>query len=111
MISNIANDLGDTVNYDQNTPGGTSLYAHSQNQTTINKINQQNWDFVVLQDQSQRPSLSPSYVAASVYPYATQLVNLINSNYICSEPVFYMTWEESMEIKQIVNYILQYVLF
>ena len=92
MISNIANDLGDTVNYDQNTPGGTSLYAHSQNQTTINKINQQNWDFVVLQDQSQRPSLSPSYVAASVYPYATQLVNLINGNYICSEPVFYMTW-------------------
>ena len=92
MISNIANDLGDTVNYDQNTPGGTSLYAHSQNQTTINKINQQNWDFIVLQDQSQRPSLSPSYVAASVYPYATQLVNLINSNYICSEPVFYMTW-------------------
>ena len=92
MISNIANDFGDTVNYDQNTPGGTSLYAHSQNQTTINKINQQNWDFVVLQDQSQRPSLSPSYVAASVYPYATQLVNLINSNYICSEPVFYMTW-------------------
>ena len=92
MISNIANDLGDTVNYDQNTPGGTSLYAHSQNQTTINKINQQNWDFVVLQDQSQRPSLRPSYVAASVYRYATQLVNLINSNYICSEPVFYMTW-------------------
>ena len=92
MISNIANNLGDTVNYDQNTPGGTSLYAHSQNQTTINKINQQNWDFVVLQDQSQRPSLSPSYVAASVYPYATQLVNLINSNYLCSEPVFYMTW-------------------
>ena len=92
MISNIANDLGDTVNYDQNTPGGTSLYAHSQNQTTINKINQQNWDFVVLQDQSQRPSLSPSYVAASVYPYATQLVNIINSNYLCSEPVFYMTW-------------------
>ncbi len=92
MISNIANDLGDTVNYDQNTPGGTSLYAHSQNQTTINKINQQNWDFVVLQDQSQRPSLSPSYVAASVYPYATQLINIINSNYICSEPVFYMTW-------------------
>ena len=46
----------------------------------------------MLQDQSQRPSLSPSYVAASVYPYATQLVNLINSNYICSEPVFYMTW-------------------
>ena len=92
MISNIANDFGDSINHDQSTPGGTSLYAHSQNQATINKINQQNWDYVVLQDQSQRPSLSPSYVAASVYPYASQLVSLIDSNYICSEPIFYMTW-------------------
>ena len=92
MISNIANDFGDVINHDQSTPGGTSLYAHSQNQTTINKINQQSWDYVVLQDQSQRPSLSPSYVAASVYPYASQLVGLIDSNNICSEPIFYMTW-------------------
>ena len=92
LVSNIANDFGDSLHYDQSTPGGTSLFAHSQNQTTLNKISQQNWDFVVLQDQSQRPSLSPSYVAASVYPYATQLVNFIDSNYICSETVFYMTW-------------------
>ena len=92
MISSIANDFGDSINHAQSTPGGTSLYAHSQNQATINKINQQNWDYVVLQDQSQRPSLSPSYVAANVYPYASQLVSLIDSNYICSEPVFYMTW-------------------
>ena len=68
MISSIANDFGDSINHAQSTPGGTSLYAHSQNQATINKINQQNWDYVVLQDQSQRPSLSPSYVAANVYP-------------------------------------------
>ena len=80
MISNIANEFGDSIFYDQSTPGGTSLYAHSQNQTTINKINQQNWDYVVLQDQSQRQSLSPSYVAASVYPYADQLVNIIQTN-------------------------------
>ncbi|MFL2567213.1 MAG: DUF4886 domain-containing protein [Flavobacteriales bacterium] len=92
MLSNIANAFGDSVNYDQSTPGGTSLYAHSQNQTTLNKINQQNWDYVVLQDQSQRPSLSPTYVAASVYPYASQLVTEIQSNNLCSEPLFYMTW-------------------
>ena len=93
MLSNIANAFGDSVNYDQSTPGGTSLYAHSQNQTTLNKINQQSWDYVVLQDQSQRPSLSPTYVAAaSVYPYASQLVTEIQSNNLCSEPLFYMTW-------------------
>ena len=87
MLSNIANAFGDSVNYDQSTPGGTSLYAHSQNQTTLNKINQQSWDYVVLQDQSQRPSLSPTYVAASVYPYASQLVTEIQSNNLCSEPL------------------------
>ena len=92
MLSNIASAFGDSVNYDQSTPGGSSLYAHSQNQTTLNKINQQSWDYVVLQDQSQRPSLSPTYVAASVYPYASQLVTEIQSNNLCSEPLFYMTW-------------------
>ena len=58
MVSKIASSFGDSITYDQSTPGGSSLYAHAQNQTTINKINQQNWDYVVLQDQSQNPSLS-----------------------------------------------------
>ena len=92
MLSNIANSFGDSISYDQSTPGGASLYAHSQDPTTINKINQQDWDYVILQDQSQRPSLSPGYVSVNVYPYAQQLVDAIELNYICSEPVFYMTW-------------------
>ena len=92
MLSKIASSFGDSITYDQSTPGGASLYSHSQNQTTINKINQQNWDYVVLQDQSQNPSLSPNYVSANVYPYADELVNLIELNDICTEPIFYMTW-------------------
>ena len=36
MVSNIASSFGDSVTYDQSTPGGSSLYAHAQNQTTIN---------------------------------------------------------------------------
>jgi len=92
MVADIASSFGDTVSFDQSTPGGASLYGHSQNQTTLDKINQQDWDYVVLQDQSQNPSLSPSYVNANVYPYAQSLVNAIEQNYNCSEPLFYMTW-------------------
>ena len=77
MLSKISSSFGDSIFYDQHTPGGYSLYAHSQDQLTIDKINQQNWDYVVLQDQSQRPSLSPSYVSTAVFPYAQQLVDLI----------------------------------
>lgn len=92
MLSKISTSLGDSIFFDQYTPGGYSLYAHSQDQLTIDKINQQNWDYVVLQDQSQRPSLSPAYVSTAVFPYAEQLVDLIYQNYNCSEPLFYMTW-------------------
>jgi hypothetical protein len=92
MLSDIASAFGDSISYDQNTPGGSSLYAHSQNQITINKINQQSWDYVVLQGQSQNPSLSLNYVSSNVYPYANQLVDFIELNDICTEPVFYMTW-------------------
>ena len=92
LISNIALSFGDTVNTESSTPGGASFFGHVNNATTLAKINQQPWDYVVLQDQSQKPSLSPSYVATNVYPYATQLVDAIQLNNICAEPVFYMTW-------------------
>ena len=92
LISNIALSFGDTVNTESSTPGGASFFGHVNNATTLAKINQQPWDYVVLQDQSQKPSLSPTYVATNVYPYATQLVDAIQLNNSCTEPVFYMTW-------------------
>lgn len=84
--------LGDTISYDSNTPGGYTLEGHSTNSTSINKINAEAWDFVVMQEQSQRPSFHPAQVASDVYPYAEELVDMINANNACTEPVFYMTW-------------------
>lgn len=83
---------GDTVYTDSNTPGGHTLEGHSSNATSIAKIYERNWDFVVLQEQSQRPSFPPSQVANEVYPYAEILCDTIRANYECTEPVFYMTW-------------------
>lgn len=89
---NLALAAGDTVYYDSNTPGGHTLEGHSTNATSLAKINERDWDFVVLQDQSQRPSFPPAQVAVQVYPYAEDLVNTIATNSACTEPVFYMTW-------------------
>jgi hypothetical protein len=89
---NLALSAGDSVYYDWNTPGGHTLEGHSTNANSLAKINERDWDFVVLQDQSQRPSFPPSQVATQVYPYAEDLVNTINTNSACTEPVFYMTW-------------------
>jgi hypothetical protein len=89
---NLALAAGDSVYYDSNTPGGYTLQGHSTNSTSLAKINERDWDFVVLQEQSQRPSFPPAQVANDVYPYAESLVNTINTNSACTEPIFYMSW-------------------
>jgi len=92
LTYNLALSLGDTINYDSNTPGGYTYEGHSTNVTSLTKIAQGDWDFVVLQEQSQKPSFPPSQVATEVYPYAQILVDSIKSANVCGEPLFYMTW-------------------
>ncbi len=92
MIADMAAATGDTLIYDRSTPGGFTLQGHSTNATTISKIKASNWDYVVLQEQSQRPSFPISQVQTSVFPYARLLDSLINHHDSCAETVFYMTW-------------------
>ncbi|MCW3124652.1 MAG: type sorting protein [Bacteroidetes bacterium] len=91
-VAQVASGLGDTVIYDSNAPGGYTFQQHSVDATTLSKIAQGTWDFVVLQEQSQRPSFDPSQVEVEVYPYAHTLDSLIHAANPCTETVFYMTW-------------------
>ena len=92
LTYNLALSLGDTINYDSNIPGGYTYEGHSTNTTSLSKVAQGDWDFVILQEQSQKPSFPPSQVATEVYPYAQILVDSVKSANACAEPLFYMTW-------------------
>jgi len=92
LVQQAANSVGDTFTYDTNTPGGYRLKGHATNPTSIVKIQAGNWDYVVLQDQSQHPSFPDAHVATEVYPYATQLSNLIKQHNPCATTTFFMTW-------------------
>ena len=92
LISGIATSFGDTLNYDNSTPGGATFNAHSSNSTTLAKISQQQWDYVILQAQSQEPSFPPAQVSNDVFPYAQILIDSIQANSLCTEPIFFMTW-------------------
>lgn len=92
LVSTVVKFQNDSIYYDSNTPGGYTLNGHSSNATTLAKIAQGNWDYVVVQAQSQEPSFSPSQVASSVLPYAHKLDSLIHAASPCAETVFYMTW-------------------
>ncbi|MBK9459504.1 MAG: DUF4886 domain-containing protein [Sphingobacteriales bacterium] len=91
-LRNLALSNSDTVVYDSSVPGGYTLELHSTNATTLNKIATGNWDFVVLQEQSQRPAFSPQQVETEVYPYAQILNDAIETANPCTQTVFYMTW-------------------
>lgn len=92
LVANIAESLGDSLYHDQNTPGGYTLNGHSTNSNSIGKIQQDGWDYVVLQDQSQIPSLNPTFVAANSLPYAMALSDTIYKYNDCGKPLFFMTW-------------------
>ena len=92
MVKQIALSFGDTLNYESSTPGGASFGMYATNTTTISKINQQVWDYVVLQAQSQEPSLSTNYVNTNVYPAVQSLIDIIENNSTCIDPMFFMTW-------------------
>ncbi|MEZ4977678.1 MAG: T9SS type A sorting domain-containing protein [Chitinophagales bacterium] len=92
LIDQLAISAGNDLIYDSNTPGGYTFQGHSTNATSLNKIASNQWDYVVLQEQSQIPSFPPSQVATDCYPYAAILNDSILSNNPCTEPLFYMTW-------------------
>jgi hypothetical protein len=92
LVDSLAIANGDTILTDQNTPGGYTLQMHSTDATTLSKIHQRAWDYVVLQEQSQLPSFDSASVIASTIPYALILDSIIRANNSCTQIIFYMTW-------------------
>lgn len=92
LINQIAIDKGNQLIYETHTPGGATLAQHAANINVQYLLGTTEWDHVVLQEQSQRPSFPPSQVATEVYPFAESLCNDIRLNSSCAKPVFFMTW-------------------
>ncbi|MEO8066343.1 MAG: DUF4886 domain-containing protein [Flavobacteriales bacterium] len=90
MMRLLALSLGDTMTVASSAPGGYTLQDHTYDPATQAAIAAQQWDFVVLQEQSQFGAL-PTFeaytdVAAETLTYKIQLSSE------CGYPVFYMTW-------------------
>lgn len=93
ILADLAAANGDSLIHDSSTPGGHYFRLHKNNATTISKINSQPWDYVVMQEQSQIPALTPTIVGNDWSPpHAIVLDSMIKANNSCSETVFFMTW-------------------
>lgn len=92
LVKLIAADSGDELIYAAHTPGGATFQNHASNPTVTSTISQGDWDYVVLQEQSQLPSFPMSQVEQQVLPYAEQLSEMVKQHNPCAQVAFYMTW-------------------
>ena len=58
LVQSLSGSAGKTLIIDSNMPGGMTVSGHVNNATSIAKISQGNWDYVVIQEQSQIPSIN-----------------------------------------------------
>lgn len=91
LISNIAQSMGDTLLFDVHYPGSHTLLRHATDANSLNKIGAGSLDYVVLQEQSQRPALGAEEVS-KFFQYGKILDNLVKISNPCAETMFYMTW-------------------
>lgn len=92
VLSGIAASLGDRVVVAMYAPGGYTLEQHAKDPVTLRMIQAKEWDFVVLQEQSQRPSFEASQVAEQVIPNAVLLDKAVRSSHARARTIFYETW-------------------
>ena len=88
----VAASAGDVISFDSYAPGGYSLQQHASDSNTVNKIKQGDWDHVVLQEQSRRPSFPINEVERDVFPYAHSLDSMIHLYNPSAKTMFYLTW-------------------
>lgn len=89
IVAQLASNTGDVLIYDSNLIGGYTLQDHYLSSVSLNKIVSNSWDYIVLQEQSQRPS----------FPIPSQFMNgfldlksYIKQNKPCAQITSFMTW-------------------
>ncbi|MCH2197184.1 MAG: T9SS type A sorting domain-containing protein [Flavobacteriales bacterium] len=91
-VADIAESMGDEFIWEESTFGGYTLESHSTNNSTLSKIEEGGWDFVIMQEQSQLPSFPDVQVEGSFYPFVASLVDHIHQYNSCAVPMLFMTW-------------------
>ena len=91
QVAGLAASAGHVLVHQAVTPGGHTLDGHSTNPTSLGLIMQGGWDHVVLQEQSQLPTI-PYYQVNSMYPGARRLQDSIHLYDPCANVLFYLTW-------------------
>ena len=78
LVQQLGQQGNRVVIVDRNTPGGYTLAQHLTNAASMQRIRQGNWDAVVLQEQSQIPTI-PFYRDGQFMPAGQDLADSIRA--------------------------------
>jgi hypothetical protein len=88
LLQELARTASQTVEYQQVTPGGWTLYQHANNPESTNEIAAKTWNYVVLQEQSTNPSI-PAMRERVMFAGIRALNVRIE---IPARPLLFLTW-------------------
>lgn len=92
LFKNLADSSGKKVYLDQRFPGGLYLADHANSSSTESKINEENWDYVVLQGVGRITAYPKIYTDHPVYPALVTLRDKISKNCKTTKMVFCLPW-------------------
>ncbi len=106
MFKRLCRAAGDSVFVAHSSPGGMTYAlqpnAHLYSQQSQNLISEGIWDYVVIQEQSQIPTI-PYYRSGYFFPGASGLDALIKQANPCSRTMLYMTWGRKLGGQQCIG--------
>lgn len=100
LFDSLSHSAGRPVITGMSAPGGYTLEQHTTLTITIDLINQGTWDYVVLQEQSQIPTIN-NLRFGSMYPAARRLDSMITQHN--ESTAFFMTWGWKYGGQTIIN--------
>jgi len=91
LVQSLSSSAGKTLIIDSNMPGGMTVSGHINDPITLSRISQGTWDYVVIQEQSQIPTID-YYRYNDMYPAMIDLKTLVEQFNPCTRIITYMTW-------------------
>ena len=91
-LNSLTLSMGDKITFNFQTASGTTFQVQTNTPVVFTKIKSKQWDFEVLQAQSQAPSFPTIQVYTGTIPYVIQLADSIYANKFCYQIMIYMTW-------------------
>jgi hypothetical protein len=89
MVGELARSGGHRVETAMAAEGGFTFVDHVASSATQTKLGSTKWDLVVLQEQSEIPSVD-RFRSDQMYPAARQLVHTVR--FAGAKPLFFLTW-------------------